>query len=217
MTRFGPGVVNLRDDQERLQSMQRVTRRRGREILDLLDDHSRQVVAVDPSASPLPAPLVESFETFYTRELPLLMVLARALAGELAAEDVAQESMLVAYRRWPQIATYASPIGYVRGICANQAVSATRRMLAERRALRRYAASRLPEQVARPPGSLRFWAEVRRLPRRQAQAAALYYALDVSVADIALTLGCAEGTVKTHLSRARQQLARRLDLSEETP
>jgi RNA polymerase sigma-70 factor (ECF subfamily) len=143
------------------------------------------------------------------------VVLARALAGDLAAEDVAQESMLVAYRRWSQIATYPSPVAYVRGICAHQAVSAIRRAFAERRALRRYAAGRDTEQVTRPPDVSPFWAEVRRLPHRQAQAAALYYALDLSVADIALTLGCAEGTVKAHLSRARHELARRLVLSEE--
>ncbi|MFZ2016770.1 MAG: sigma factor-like helix-turn-helix DNA-binding protein [Nocardioides sp.] len=69
--------------------------------------------------------------------------------------------------------------------------------------------------TALPADSERFWTEVRRLPRRQAQAAALYYALELSVADVAATLGCAEGTVKSHLSRARQELARRLDLSED--
>lgn len=157
----------------------------------------------------------ESFETFYTRELPRLMVLARALAGDLAAEDIAQESMLVAYRRWSEISGLSSPVGYVRGICAHQAVSAVRRTLAERRALRRYASGRVADLAALPADSERFWAEVRRLPRRQAQAAALFYALDLSVADVAATLSCAEGTVKAHLSRARQELARRLESSED--
>lgn len=170
------------------------------------------VVRVPSGASAL-----ESFETFYTRELPRLLVLSRALAGDLAAEDVAQESMLVAYRRWSEIARLASPAGYVRGICAHLAVSAVRRTLAERRALRRYASGQVCELAALPADTERFWAEVRRLPRRQAQAAALYYALDLSVADVATTLSCAEGTVKAHLSRARQELARRLVDSEEEP
>jgi RNA polymerase sigma-70 factor, ECF subfamily len=193
--------------------MPRATRRRGREVLDLVDDRDRPEPVSGSFAST--SETVESFESFYTRELPRLMVLARALAGDLAAEDVAQESMLVAYRRWSEIATYASPVGYVRRICAHQAVSSIRRTLAERRALRRYAAHPATDLVALPPESERFWTEVRRLPRRQAQAAALYYALDLSVADVALTLGCAEGTVKAHLSRARQELARRLDVREE--
>lgn len=194
--------------------MPRATRRRGREVLELVDDRGGPHPAAGDDALS-PPPLLESFETFYTRELPRLVVLARALAGDLAAEDVAQDSMLVAYRRWSEIAGLTSPVGYVRGICARQAVSAVRRTLAEKRALRRFASGRVIELAAIPADSERFWAEVRRLPRRQAQAAALYYALDLSVADVAATLGCAEGTVKAHLSRAREQLTRRLDSSED--
>ena len=64
----------------------------------------------------------------------------------------------------------------------------------------------------------RFWTEVRRLPRRQAQVVALHYIYDLGVADIATTLGCAEGTVKVHLSRGRSALASRMNRStEETP
>ena len=55
-----------------------------------------------------------------------------------------------------------------------------------------------------------FWAEVRGLPRRQAQAVALAYVYEMGVADIAATLGVAEGTVKTHLFRGRAALAVRL-------
>ena len=124
--------------------------------------------------------------------------------------------MGIAYRRWSRIATLDSPVGNVRRSCAHQAVSAVRRNLAERRALGRCASfGSVSELLPLPADSERFWAEVRRLPRRQAQAAALFYALDLSVADVAATLGCAEGTVKSHLSRARQELARRLEISEE--
>ena len=52
-----------------------------------------------------------------------------------------------------------------------------------------------------------FWAAVRSLPQRQAQSAALRYVYDMPVAEIAATLGCSEGTVKQHLSRARHSLA----------
>lgn len=62
-----------------------------------------------------------------------------------------------------------------------------------------------------------FWAEVRRLPRRQAQSVALYYIYDLGVADVATTLG-AEGSVKVHLTRGRATLARRLgETFEEQP
>ncbi len=52
-----------------------------------------------------------------------------------------------------------------------------------------------------------FWAEVRKLPRRQAQSVALYYLYDLSVAEIAQTLECSTGSVKVHLSRGRAALA----------
>ena len=55
-----------------------------------------------------------------------------------------------------------------------------------------------------------FWAEVRRLPRRQAQVVALHYIYDLGIAEIATTLECAEGTVKAHLSRGRTALSSRL-------
>ena len=46
-----------------------------------------------------------------------------------------------------------------------------------------------------------FWHAVRRLPKRQAQAVALHYLEDASVAEIAAIMGCAENTVKVHLHR----------------
>jgi RNA polymerase sigma-70 factor (ECF subfamily) len=57
-----------------------------------------------------------------------------------------------------------------------------------------------------------FWSLVRQLPMRQGQVVALHYALDLPIAEIAVILGCAEGTVKVHLSRARAALAVLLDM-----
>jgi RNA polymerase sigma-70 factor (ECF subfamily) len=64
--------------------------------------------------------------------------------------------------------------------------------------------------VVLSPSHDAFWDHVRRLPRRQAQVVALRYVYDLEVADIARTLGCSEGSVKVHLSRARHTLATRL-------
>jgi RNA polymerase sigma factor (sigma-70 family) len=194
--------------------MTKAFRKRAPFVLDLVDEppSTGQDLDVDPSAPSV----IEAFEAFYRREYPRLLVLARALAGAAAAEDVAQETMLVAYRRWSSIAMLDSPEGYVRGICLHKGTSVTRRLISERRALQRYSARR-PSSQLEPlaPDSEQFWAEVRRLPRRQAQATVLFYALDLSVADIAETLGCAAGSVKSHLARARSVLAARLVDSEE--
>ena len=62
---------------------------------------------------------------------------------------------------------------------------------------------------------LEFWAAVRALPTRQRQMVALYYLGDCSVGEIALTLDCAEGTVRATLHKGRQGLAKRLGLGVE--
>ena len=52
---------------------------------------------------------------------------------------------------------------------------------------------------------------------------ALYYLLDMPIADTAAAMGCDEGTVKSHLARARSALHERLkdpdpdDVSPEEP
>jgi RNA polymerase sigma-70 factor, ECF subfamily len=50
-------------------------------------------------------------------------------------------------------------------------------------------------------------AALRSLPEPQRQVIALYYLADLSVAEVAETLGCPVGTVKSRLQRAREALA----------
>ncbi len=157
-----------------------------------------------------------SFGTFYEREMPRLVALAQALAGPSVADDLAQDAMIIAYRRWREISTYDDPRTWVRRVCANAAVSLLRRRAAEARALVRLSArTSAVSQIDLDEPAARFWAHVRQLPRRQAQAIALRYIYDLEVADIAETMGCSVGTVKVHLSRARSTLASRLSMSEE--
>jgi RNA polymerase sigma-70 factor (ECF subfamily) len=136
--------------------------------------------------------------------------MAFALTGSRAhAEDVAQEAMLTAYRRWDDVCRLDLPAAWVRRVCANTATSVVRRRIVEARAVLRLRAR--PVAVAEldeTDGG--FWAEVRRLPRRQAQCVALRYVYGCPVAEIAAILGCSDGTVKSHLWHARARLAERL-------
>jgi RNA polymerase sigma factor (sigma-70 family) len=154
----------------------------------------------------------DGFDEFYLGELPRLVALARGLCASEIAEDVAQEAMLVAYRRWREVGSMQRPELWVRRTCANLATSQFRRRLIELRATAKLAGRRTPApELSEPTGD--FWAAVRRLPHRQAQAAALRFIYDMPIADIAVTLGCSEGTVKQHLSRARTALAAALGVT----
>lgn len=153
---------------------------------------------------------VESFDGFYAREYSSLVAMAFALTGSRAhAEDVAQEAMLAAYRQWDDVSRLDLPVAWVRRVCANTATSLVRRRVVEARALLRLRA-RPVAVVEMDETDSAFWAEVRRLPRRQAQCVALRYVYGCSVAEIAGILGCADGTVKSQLWHARARLAGRL-------
>jgi RNA polymerase sigma factor (sigma-70 family) len=153
------------------------------------------------------------FDDFYRAEMPGLVALARGLCGGAVADDVAQEAMLAAYRRWPHVASLDWPEAWVRRTCANLAVSQVRRRLVEVRALTRVAERWTSPGSDRDAGAVDFWREVRRLPARQAQVVALHYLCDLSVDDVAKTLEIHPGTVKVHLSRARAELQRVLSVS----
>ena len=53
-------------------------------------------------------------------------------------------------------------------------------------------------------------AEIQKLPARQREAFLMRYWEDMDVAETAAAMGCSEGSVKTHCSRATQALAKSL-------
>ena len=179
-------------------------------VTDLSSAQSEQAERDDlPVVRALP-----EFDRFYETEFEAVAGLAYALSGSrLAAEDLAQEAFLAAYRRWDVIGRYDSPGGWVRRAVANRSVSAIRRRVVEAKALPKLAGSRdlLPELS---PEAADVWRAVRRLPKRQAQVVALFYLEDLSLDDIADTLDVSVETVRTHLRRARKKLARRLAIEE---
>ena len=150
-----------------------------------------------------------SFEAFFRAEHPKLMALGWALTGDAdVAGDLAQESLLRAYRAWPAVGDYDNPGAWVRRVLANLATDRHRRRRSEQAALARIATDAVVAAIE--PSTDRWWQAVRDLPDRQRVVVALHYLEDMSVDDVAMTLGISAGTVKTQLSRARQSLARTL-------
>jgi RNA polymerase sigma-70 factor (ECF subfamily) len=180
--------------------------------VDRRDPELRTAVAAEDAldlAVPVAHSPEPSFEEFYRREYLRTCALARVLAGGPSSDDIAQEAMLVAYRRWPEVSRLTEPAMWVRRVCANLATSQLRRRGIEARAMVRLSAR--PQSPAMlSDEDEKFWEAVRSLPRRQAQVVALFYLYDLAVTDIATTLEMSEGSVKTHLSRARAALAERL-------
>ena len=146
---------------------------------------------------------------FFRQELRPLVALAAAIAGADRAEEIAQEALLRAHREWDRIGRYDKPGAWVRRVTINLATSNRRRRRSESTSpcngRARAAARRPPARRSTSSGPL-----VRALPRRQAAAVALHYLDDLSIAEIADALGCAEGTAKAHLHNAPPRARRPL-------
>lgn len=173
---------------------------------------SAAAAALDPAVEAASESL--SFDDFYRREHRQVLGLAFVLTGnQWVAEDTAQDAFAAAFRHWRSIVAYDSPGAWVRRVTCNRAASVLRRRVRETKALLRLV-GRTQTYIELDEGDEAFWQAVRRLPPRQAQAVALYYLEDYSVRQISEVLDCSEGTVKTHLSRAREAIARQLRLGD---
>jgi RNA polymerase sigma-70 factor (ECF subfamily) len=171
---------------------------------------------VVPHAQP-PQAAFASFEELFVAEATSIIALLHALTGQrAAAEDIAQEAFARAYRNWGRIASYERPGAWVRRVAINLAISEGRRRTREMKATTRLAAMRqrtvagADEELQLTDATTHLWTLVRKLPPQQRAAVTLHYVNDCSVRDIALILGCAEGTAKANLHRGRATLGSQL-------
>jgi len=157
----------------------------------------------------------EPFAAFYEREFRSVVGLAYALSGSAAgSEDLAQDAFIAAHKNWDKVSSYDKPEAWVRRVVSNMAVSRFRRGVTEAKALTKLGGfsaevATLPDL---PDEAERFWSNVRKLPKRQAQTLALHYLEDRPVAEIAEILECSSSTVKVHLHKGRKSLAARLGM-----
>ena len=156
---------------------------------------------------------VSSFDDLYRSEYRNLVGLAYTLTGRRdVAEELVQDAMLAVYQHWGRVSSYDRPGAWVRRLVVNRAASRWRR---QRTAARLAFRLGRPDPQPEPTGdAAAVWGAVRQLPRRQAEVVAMYYGCDMTADEIAETLGCAAGTVRTHLVRARAALAESLGHEE---
>jgi RNA polymerase sigma-70 factor (sigma-E family) len=124
------------------------------------------------------------------------------------AEDIVQECLLKAARRWPRIRRMEQPRAYVRRMLVNLALDdargrARRRTELEPGALAgRIALDPLPAFDERTE----LLQALGELPERQRAVLVLRYFNDLTEAQVAEVLGCAPGTVKSSASRGLARL-----------
>lgn len=149
------------------------------------------------------------FEALFRSEYPRLVSLGVAMSGRREiAHELAQETMLRAHRRWGEVVEFEAPGAWCRKVMVNLLIDQHRSSSAERSALERLRGQRAADVAG--PAESRWQSLVADLPDRQRTVVTLYYGDDLSIEQIATTLGVAPGTVKTSLFKARQSIARRL-------
>jgi RNA polymerase sigma-70 factor (ECF subfamily) len=153
----------------------------------------------------------ESFDEFYLREYPKVVGLLQGLLrGRLVAEELAQETFLVAYRDWARVGGLDNPRAWVRKVALNQRGSFLRAYVRQQARERSSVVEYEDDIIKLADDHAEVWAAIRTLPPSQAQVIALHYYEDYSIDQIAAALGRAPGTIKAQLHHGRRKLARLL-------
>jgi RNA polymerase sigma-70 factor (sigma-E family) len=172
------------------------------------------VVAVTPATRAWAAD--EAVTHLFTAHYRPLVRLATLLLHEQgAAEEIVQDAYVALHGHWRRLRDADKALAYLRAIVVNRSRSALR----HRKVVDRHLALTRPEPDAPSAevGALHALehdavvAALRALPTRQREALVLRYYLDLSEADIAATMGCSRGAVKSHCSRGMAALRETLE------
>jgi RNA polymerase sigma-70 factor (ECF subfamily) len=144
------------------------------------------------------------FDSFFDQHIGRTQRLLEVMLGDASlAEDAAQEAFARAFRQWGSVAEMTSPAGWVLTVGLNFARDSLRR---QNRWLRR---PKEPTFASLSSGALidlDLVSQVRALPLRQRQAIVLHYLEDLPLAEVAVQMNCALGTVKSTLHAAISRL-----------
>ena len=148
------------------------------------------------------------FGSFVRANTSALLRTAYLLTGSAqAAEELVQDTLVRLYPKWDRVRAADVPIAYVRRALANAFVNQKRRP-----ASRELVLDVLPERpgtrdaAAQVADRDEVWGLLRTLPDRQRAALVMRYFDDLPDDEIADTLGCRAGTVRSLISRGLASL-----------
>jgi RNA polymerase sigma-70 factor (sigma-E family) len=150
----------------------------------------------------------EDFQEFVRSRWQRLLRIAYLLTGDRhLAEDLTQTALVKAYRLWHRVRRSDNPDAYVRRIL----VSCDKDRFRKRRVPERLTdmppdVAVAQDDMARVDQRTLLAAALVRLPRRQRAVVVLRYWEDLSEAEVAETLGCSAGTVKSQAAKALSKL-----------
>ncbi len=153
-----------------------------------------------------------SFEEYAVAAWPWLYRCSYLLTGRHHdAEDLAQQTMLQAYRSWSKVSRADQPKAYLRRIMTNLYISQRRPQSRRLEVLTDAPPEPRPATGTGPEERMALWPHIASLPPRQRAVIVLRYYEQLSEREIADALGCSTGTVKSTAHRALGALRGKVD------
>lgn len=150
---------------------------------------------------------ISEFTSYAVMTRPMLRQRAFLLCGDWhEADDLAQETLVALYRRWPRLERHAMLDGYANTVLIRTFLS-VRRHLRWRRELSYADPPDPPGQPQRRDDDvvelrLSLQAELKRLPPRQRAVIVLRFWHDLSIDQVAATMRTSPGTVASQCRKA---------------
>jgi RNA polymerase sigma-70 factor (ECF subfamily) len=161
----------------------------------------------------------EAVRQAYSAHYRRLVAALYALTGDYPdAQDLVQEAYARALARPKQFLDVADPEAWLRTVAINLARTRYRRRRLFDTLVRTGRVSRSPESVpGLDPNRVALVAALQQLSRATRETIVLHHLADMSVHEVAETLGVPVGTVKARLSRGRAMLATLLNEHADAP
>lgn len=161
------------------------------------------------------------FEEFSREQLPGLVRFAAVLTGDRElAQDVVQDALVRAHQGWRRMAAVDRPDLYMRKIVVNSYLSWRRRWYQRSvhvtADITRFGEPTAPDPAWRITDAAQLAGPLAQLSRAQRASIVLRFYEDRDDDEIAAVLGCAPGTVRSHISRGLSALRVKLNEGKET-